>query len=86
MYDGEARNDFLSVSGDFIYRHHVQPRLKNCTCREKNHFPIPLKHIDVTRNTHTSLDVMLEKHVEDNWNVEIENWQMHGQDLRDLFC
>ena len=27
----------------------------NCTCREKKHFCIPLKYIDVTRNTRTSL-------------------------------
>ena len=32
-------------------------------------FPIPLKYIDVTRTTHTSLDV-LEKHIEDDWNVD----------------
>ena len=25
---GEARNDFLSTSGDFIYRHHVEPMVK----------------------------------------------------------
>ena len=31
----------------------------NCTCREKN-FRIPLKFVDVTRATNTSLDVMLE--------------------------
>ena len=33
-------------------------------------FPIPLKYIDVTRITHTSLDVLLEKHVEDHWKVD----------------
>ena len=32
-------------------------------------FPNPLKCIDVTRNTHTSLDVMLEKNIDDYWNV-----------------
>ena len=32
-------------------------------------FPIPLKYIDVSRTTHTSLDVLLDKHVEDYWNV-----------------
>ena len=35
-------------------------------------FPIPLKYIDVTRNTHTSLDVLLEKNIEDYWNVDGE--------------
>ena len=32
---GEAINDFRSMSGNFIYRHHVEPRVK--TRREKNH-------------------------------------------------
>ena len=29
-----------------------------------------MKYIDVTRNTHTSLDVMLEKSIDDYWNVD----------------
>ena len=33
---GEAINDFWSLSGSFIYRHHVEPRVK-LTRREKNH-------------------------------------------------
>ena len=32
---GEAINDFWSMSGSFIYRHHVEPR--DFTRREKNH-------------------------------------------------
>ena len=32
-------------------------------------FPIPLMYIDVTRTTHTSFDVLLEKHIDDYWNV-----------------
>ena len=35
-------------------------------------FPIPLKDFDVTRTTHTSQDVLLEKHIEDYWNVDGE--------------
>ena len=31
-------------------------------------FPIPLKYVDVTRNTHTSLDV--KQDVDDYWNVD----------------
>ena len=45
---GEARNDFWSMSGNFIYRHHVEPRVKLYSPREES-FPIPLKYIDVTR-------------------------------------
>ena len=44
----------------------------NCTCRKKKHFPIPTKFIDDTRTTHTSLDVKMEKHIEDYWNVDGE--------------
>ena len=42
----------------------------DCTCQEKNHFPVPLKYIDVTRATSSSLDVMLEKIIDDYWNVD----------------
>ena len=35
-------------------------------------FPIPTKNIDVTRTTHTSLDVMLVKHIEAYWNGDGE--------------
>ena len=33
-------------------------------------FPVPLKCIEVTRTTHTSLDVLLEKNIDDYWNVD----------------
>ena len=33
-------------------------------------FPVPLKYIDVTRTTDTSLGVMLEKNIIDYWNVD----------------
>ena len=55
----EAKNGFWSITGDFIYLHHVEPRVKLYMPREES-FPIPLKYIDVTRTTHTSLDVLLE--------------------------
>ena len=53
---GEAINDFWSMSGNFIYRHHVEPRVKPYSPREES-FPFPLKYIDVSRTTHTNLDV-----------------------------
>ena len=56
---GEAINDIWSMSGSFIYRHHVEPRVKLYSAREES-FPIPLKYIDVTRTTHTNLDVKQE--------------------------
>ena len=69
--DVGAKNDFCSITGDFICRHHVEPRVKLYVPREES-FPIPLKYIDVTRNTHTSLDVLLEKTIDDYWNVDGE--------------
>ena len=65
---GEATNDFWSMSGNFIYRHHVEPRVKLFSPREES-FPIPLKYIDVTRTTHTNLDIKQEKRIDDYWNI-----------------
>ena len=57
------------MSGSFIYRHHVEPRVKLYSPREES-FPIPLKYIDVSRITHTNLDVKLEKRIDDYWNID----------------
>ena len=51
------------MSGNFIYRHHVEPRVKLYSPREES-FPIPLKYIDVSRTTHTNLDVKQEKRID----------------------
>ena len=58
---GEAINDF--------WCHHVEPRVKLYSPREES-FPIPLKYIDVTRTTHTNLDVKQEKRIDDYWNID----------------
>ena len=66
---GDAMNDFWSMSGNFIYRHHVEPRVKHYSPREES-FPIPQKYIDVSRTTHTNLDVKQEKRTDDYWNID----------------
>ena len=66
---GEAISDFWSMSGNFIYRHHVEPRVKLYSPREES-FPIPIKYIDVTRTTHTNLDVKRDKRIDDYWNID----------------
>ena len=66
---GEAINDFWSMSGNFIYRHHSEPRIKLDSPREES-FPIPLKYNDVSRTTHTNLDVKQEKRIDDFWNID----------------
>ena len=50
-------------------RHHVEPRVKLYSPREES-FPIPLKYIDVSRTTHTNLDVKQEKRIDDYWNID----------------
>ena len=54
---------------NFIYRHHVEPKVKLYSPREES-FPIPLKYIDVSRTTHTNLDVMQESRIDDCWNID----------------
>ena len=65
----EARHDFWSMSGNFIHRHHVEPRVKLHSPREES-FPIPLKYIDVSRTTHMNLDVKQEKRIDDDWVID----------------
>ena len=66
---GEAINEFWPMSGSFIYRHHVEPRVALHSPSEES-FPIPLKYIDVTRTTHTNLDVKQKKRIDDYWNID----------------
>ena len=66
---GEAIDDFWSMSGNFINRHHVEPRVKLYSPREES-FPIPLKYIDVSRTIHTNVDVKQEKRIDDYWNID----------------
>ena len=78
-------NDFWSVSGTFINRHHVEPRVKLYSPREES-FPIPLKYIDVSRTTHTNLDVKQERPIDDYWNVDVEICLINGQVSLNLHC
>ena len=73
--------DFWTITGDLIYRHHLEPLY----VPKEETFPISMKYNDVTRTTHTSPDVMLEKNIEDYWNVGEKNCKMHGQDSQDSF-
>ena len=58
-----------SMSGNFIYRHHVEPRVKLYSLREES-FPIPHKYIDVTRVIHTTLDVSKKSRIDGYWNID----------------
>ena len=46
LNDAEATNDFWSNSGDFVFRHHMEPRVQLYVPTEES-FPIPLKYIEV---------------------------------------
>ena len=65
---GEAINDFWSMSGNFIYAITLNPE-SNFTRREKN-LSLFMKYIDVSRTTHTNLDVMQESRIDDYWNID----------------
>ena len=67
---GEAQDDFWSISGGCIFRHHVEPRVKLYRPREET-CPVPLKYMDVTRATHTTLDVTQESRTDDYWNIDV---------------
>ena len=77
LYGGDARNDFWSISGNLIYRRYAEPRVKLYVVREAS-FPNPRNYIDVTRTTDTSLDVMLEKNIDDYWDVGGHQMDIHG--------
>ena len=57
------------MPGNFTCRHHVEPEVKLCSPREES-FPTPLKYIDVSRTTHTNLDVKQERRIDDYWNID----------------
>ena len=40
------------------------------TCQKEETYRVPLKYIDVNRTTHTNLDVLQEKRIDDFWKVD----------------
>ena len=67
--DGSSSTPLQDSSGNYIYRHHVEPRVKLYVPREAS-FTISLKCIAVTRATSTSLDVMMAENIDHYWNVD----------------
>ena len=76
--DVEARADFWSIHGDFIYRHHNELRVQLYVPKEET-FLFPVKYIDVARCTHTDLDVLQEKRKDDYWNVDSNRNSPHSR-------
>ena len=91
LYDGSTRDvrKLKKISGliweNSSCRHHVETRVKLYMPREET-FLFPLRYIDVTRTTFSSLDVMFEKILmtTGTW-MEKDNYQMHGQASQDSF-
>ena len=82
----KPKNDFWSAAGDVVYRHHVELRVKLYIPRKES-FAIPLKYIDVTRNTYLYHWMYCLKNIlkiTGMW-MKKENYQMHGQASQDSF-
>ena len=62
--DAEACNELWSIEWDFTCRCHVELRVQLNAPKEET-FPRPLKYLDVTRTTHTNLDVLQECRIDD---------------------
>ena len=67
--DAEVRADFWPIQGDFICRHHNEPRVQQCA--KGRNIPYSNKYLDTTRSTHTDLNVIKKKRVDDCWNVDL---------------
>ena len=74
----EAREDCWSISGEFIYRHHVRPR-EHLYLPKESSFPILFEYTDVVRQTKTNLDNLEESSIDGLWHIGgnrilSENW------------
>ena len=63
---GRKKEDSWSMSGEFNYRHHEEPRLKLYD-RDNETFPTPSKYVDVMRQTQTRINNVYEKIINDVW-------------------
>ena len=84
--DVEAQHDFLSITRDFIYRHHVEPRVKLYMPREES-FPFPLWKLSTLPETlinHWMYFWRKKLMVIGTW-LEKENYPMRRQDSQDSF-
>ena len=63
-----APEDYWTMKGDLLVRHHLQPR-KELFVPEESNMPFPLKYIDIIRSTRTTLESPSEKSFDDYWNV-----------------
>ena len=83
--DAEARNDFWSITGDFICRHHVEPTSQPVHAERRIISYSDEVHRSYQKQTHTRhFDAMMVRilTITGTW-MEKENYQMHGQVSQD---
>ena len=64
----KRKNDLWTITGEFIYRHHIVPRVKLYVAERRN-----ISYSDEVHRRYQNdsyLDVMMEKHIEDYWNAD----------------
>ena len=61
-----AGDDFWSIAGDLIIRNHRLPRISLFSPTDDD-VPLPLKYFDVMRTTHTDLEDLAERRIDDIW-------------------
>ena len=68
----ESTQDYWTMQGDLLIRHHRQLRSEMFVPTDDN-TPIPVKYLDVMRQTKTSLESPSEKIISDYWTVPTVN-------------
>ena len=66
---GESHLDLLVESEGSLPPPHDSLPVAGEAIHDLESFPIPLKYIDVSRSTHTNLDVKQERRIDDYWNI-----------------
>ena len=69
--DKKAISDFWTIRGEFIFSSSRWTQSQLYIPKEES-FPLTVQYIDQTRTTRTSLDVLLEKNIEDYWDVDVK--------------
>ena len=64
--DAMEREDYWSMSEEFIDRHRALPRKQSYVLKESS-FQIPIKYMDIVRQTNTNLE---EGSVDDLWTID----------------
>ena len=64
----EPNTNFCTIARNYIHRHHVEPSVELYVPEEES-FPMPFQYVDAVRRTNATLNVLLERRIDDYWNV-----------------